>query len=278
MQSINGRVPFVNAFRFRLLARWGEPDENAHYVSRRTPLRVPLLLMDDRAILVASAGVRPEGGCYVVLVNERPLLTPAGHTVETASQELASALAAELEADGVADVTAPSLYAFFSTQRDFIEPRPERTIDALVELLAHDYLLHPDERLGVRQAQAAAWRPQIELWERLAGREPPYAPPLGGPDIDRSSYAAFRAELGRFTAAQLTIAVQAANLLKSATLGMLLARREIAVEPALDAASATLRLTAGDTQEDLEQQEEREDLWRETIHRLLRYAALTENR
>jgi len=230
--------------------------------------------MDPRALTVNSAGVEERDGCCVVFANGSPLTTPAGNPVETTSRALAEALADELEADGIADVTVPSLYAFFSTQHDFIEPAPQQTVDALVELLAHDYLLHPDERLDVNEAEIAAWRPQIELWALVAGQEPPYAPPDGEPEISRTAYSAFRDMLAWFCPAQLTVVIHAANLLKSVTLGILLAREEIDAGAALNAAGATLRLTAGETQDELDQQDEREDAWRDVIARLLGYAAV----
>jgi hypothetical protein len=188
---------------------------------------------------------------------------------------LAEAMTEELLVDGAVDVTRPSLYAFYSAERDFIAPDPTRTIDTLAELLAHDFLVHPDERLGRRQVQVAAWKAQIALWERVAGREPPYAPADGDPDIHRHDYGAFRDLLAEFTPSQLSIAIHAANVLKSATLGMLMAVRAIDARSALEAAVVTPRMVAGDTQEDLERQQEREEEWQQAIERLLRYAKLS---
>lgn len=224
---------------------------------------------------MSTASVVEQDGRFAVSANSELLLTPAGNPVESASEPLAEAIAEELLADEVADVTRPSLYAFFSAQRDFIEQDPERTIDALVELLGHDFLVHPDTRLGRRQVQIAAWTAQIALWQRIAGQDPPYAPSLGEPDIHRSAYGAFRAYLGRFTPSQLSVAIHAANVLKSATLGMLLAEPAIDERAALEAMAVTPRLMTADTQEELEQEQEQEEWWREAIRRLLRYAQLS---
>jgi chaperone required for assembly of F1-ATPase len=252
--SINGNPPFVNALH--------------------APLVYPSVDMDPRAVPVTSAEIDERGERYAILVDRRPLRTPAGAPVETDSRALAVAIAEELEADGVADVTIPSLYAFYSAEHDFIAPDRGRTVDALVELLAHDYLLHPDERLGIRQAQFAAWQPQADLWRRVAGCEPPYAPPGEEPDILRRQYGAFRSLLAGFSPAQLSAAIHATNLLKSVTLALLLATQQIEPDRALMAATATLRLTAGETNADLEAQEAREEAWREIIARLARYVAL----
>lgn len=228
---------------------------------------------DPRAVLVVAASTIDLGRWCEIAINGERLSTPAGNPVEVAP-ELAEAMVEELVADGIVDVTRPSLYTFYSTERDFIAAEPSRTIDALVELLDHDYLVHPDERLGRRQVQVAAWKPQIGLWLRVTGREPPYAPPEGEPDIHRHDYGDFRAYLQDFTIAQLAVAINGANILKSATLGMLLAEHSIEARVALEAVAVTLRTTAADTQEDLDRQEEQEEEWRQAIERLLRYAGL----
>ncbi len=230
--------------------------------------------LDPRAIRVLNATVIEAGGRSEIAVNGERLTTPAGNPIEV-DEALAQAMVEEFEVDEVVDVTRSSLYAFYSTERDFIAPDPSRTIDALVELLAHDFLVHPDERLGRRQAQVAAWQPQIELWQRVAGREPPYAPADGEPDIHRHDHGDFRAYLSGFTPSQLAVAINGANLLKSATLGMVLAERSIDREAALEAVAVTPRLSAGDTQEELDRQDEQEDWWRAAIERLMRYADLT---
>src|SRR5579875_479850 len=160
--------------------------------------------LDPRAIRVLSASAIDAGATFEIAVNGERLTTPAGNPVE-AGGALAEAMVEEIEADELVDVTRPSLYAFYSTERDFIAPDPGRTIDALVELLGHDFLVHPDERLGRRQVQVAAWQAQIALWQGVAGREPPYAPPDGEPDIHRHDYADFRAYLAQFTPAQLSV-------------------------------------------------------------------------
>jgi chaperone required for assembly of F1-ATPase len=229
--------------------------------------------LDPRAIRVVSAAAVDLGGHSELSVNGERLTTPAGNPV-FAGPALAEAMVEEFETDGVVDVTRPSLYAFYSTERDFITADPDRTIDALVQLLAHDFLVHPDAGLGRRQVQIAAWRPQIALWQRVAGREPPYASPEVEPDIHGHDYADFRAYLKGFTPAQLSVAINGANLLKSVTLGMLLAERSVAPDAALEAVAVTLRLAAGDAQEELDRQEEQEARWREAIARLLRYADL----
>jgi chaperone required for assembly of F1-ATPase len=230
--------------------------------------------LDPRAVPVVQANVVELGDRAGVAVNGERLETPSNNPVE-ASPELAEAMVEELSEDGFADVTQPSLYAFYSTEHDFIAPDPFRTIDVLVELLGHDYLVHPDERLGRRQVQVAAWGPQIDLWQRVTDQGPPYSESGAEPELHHHDYAAFRSFLAGFSPAQLCVAMHAANILKSATLGILLAERSIDAKAALQAASVTPRFYAGDTQEDLEAQEEREELWLRAIRRLLRYAELT---
>lgn len=230
--------------------------------------------MDARAIEVTSAQAEERNGEYRVLVNGAPLLTPEGNPVEPPTMELAQALAAELEADGVADVTRPSLYAFYATQRDFIEPDPARTVQALVELLAHDYLLHPDLEPDRRQAELAAWRPQIELWQQLTAENPPFAGAITEPRIGASAYGAFRRAFIALLPAQLTVVIQAANLLKSVSLGLLLAQTAIDPDAALEAVWIKPSLHIRATADAMELLDENRDGWREIIERLLRYAAL----
>jgi chaperone required for assembly of F1-ATPase len=230
--------------------------------------------VNARAIPVVSAEAIVFDGPASAIVNGEALTTPAGNPVQ-GPFGLIDAMVQEFLEDEFVDVTGASQYSFFSTERDFIAADPGRTIDALLELLAHDYLVHPDERLGRRQVQMAAWQPQMDLWQRVAGRQPPFAESGGEPDIHRHDYGSFRNHLSTFTPAQLSVAMHAANLLKSATLGMLLASQSIDAASALASATATRRLDAGDTDEDLEAEQEWEDECRVSIGRLLLYAALT---
>jgi chaperone required for assembly of F1-ATPase len=230
--------------------------------------------VDPRAVPVITAEAIEVGGAAQAIVNGEPLSTPAGNPVE-GSPALIRIMVEEFVEDEIVDVTRPSQYSFFSTEHDFIAANPERTVNALLELIAHDYLVHPDERLGRRQMQVVAWRPQIDLWQRVAGRDPPLAESAAEPDIHRHDYGSFRSHLSAFTPAQLSVAMHAANLLKSATLGMLLASCEIDSESALTAATATRRLSGGDTDEELEEEQEWEDDCRLVIARLLLYATIT---
>jgi chaperone required for assembly of F1-ATPase len=230
--------------------------------------------MDPRAVPIVDASVVAIGGLAGAMLNGERLESPAGNVVEGPTA-LLEAMVEEFLEDGVVDVTRPSIYAFHSTTVDYIAADRTRTEDMLVELLAHDYLVHPDDRLGRRQAQTAAWKLQIDLWVRVAGREPPSAPPGGEPEIHRPDYAAFRAYLSDFSPAQLSTAMHAANILKSSTLGFLLAEQALDAQHALDAAAITRRMYAGDTQEELESEQEWEEELKQAIDRLLRYASLT---
>jgi chaperone required for assembly of F1-ATPase len=233
--------------------------------------------VNPRTIAVVSAEAVETGDSFEAIVNGEPLTTPAGNAIQ-GQHALIEAMVEEFREDESVDVTGASQYSFFSTERDFIAADPGRTIEALVELLAHDYLVHPEERLGRRQMQMAAWQPQIDLWQRVADRQPPFAESGGEPDIHRHDYGSFRDYLSTFTPAQLSVAMHGANLFKSATLGMLLASQAIDAEAALAAATATRRLHAGDTDEELEAEQEWEDDCRLAIQRLLLYAALTSDR
>ena len=78
------------------------------------------------------------------------------------------------------------------------------------------------------------------------------------------------------TPAQLSVAIHGANLLKSVTLGILLAERRVNTDEAISAMRATTRFTGGDTPQDMEEAEEQEEEWRMAIERLLHFAALTD--
>ena len=104
--------------------------------------------MDQRSVQVLTAAVTSADGGYAIEVNGLPLETPEGHPVIVNGERLADAMVAEMLDDEAIDVTRPSLYAFYSVQRDFIDRDPERTVAALVELIAHDFVVHPDARLA----------------------------------------------------------------------------------------------------------------------------------
>lgn len=189
---------------------------------------------------IETTDVRAADGMYTVMVDGLPLRSPKGHPVTFRSWDLANALADELISIGELDLQRVTLYSLYAAQRDFIEPRIERTIGIILQHLPGDFVFHPDAEPGLAAAQLAAWGPLLEFLRDL-GPDMPSAKPLQAVQIPWGLEEALRAQLDAMSPAQLTVVVQAMTNLGSVTLGIRLAQRAMTVEQAVTALAVTAR-------------------------------------
>ncbi|MFQ5467285.1 MAG: ATP12 family protein [Kiloniellaceae bacterium] len=111
-----------------------------------------------------QAGIGPAGADFAVLLDGRPVKTPAGAALAMASRALAEAVAAEwaAQADQV-DLRTMLLTALVCTAIDRVRPNRDPVIGQVVAYGAHDlvcYRAAAPADLAARQA--AAWQPLLD--------------------------------------------------------------------------------------------------------------------
>jgi chaperone required for assembly of F1-ATPase len=223
---------------------------------------------------IDTTDIRAADGLYTVLVNDEPLFTPKGHTVQVSSWDLANAMADELMAEGAVDLQRLTLYGLYATQRDFIADRLEATIGAILQHLPADFELHPDPDPALAAKQLAAWAPLLAFLRDL-GPELPMSRPLQDVQMPWELTEGVRAHLMAMSPAQLTVVMQAVTNLGSAVLGILLAQHRLAVEHAVAALTVTAQHLARSAPEEAEQADLFVAEMSRSVRRLTQYARLS---
>lgn len=110
-----------------------------------------------------AAQVRPEGPGFGVMLDERPLKTPAGARLVVPTEALASAIASEWDAlEGEIRPERLPLTRAANSAIDRILPRPEPVIDAIAEYGGSDLLCYRAARpQALADRQAEAWDPWL---------------------------------------------------------------------------------------------------------------------
>ncbi|MER2509957.1 MAG: ATP12 family protein [Amaricoccus sp.] len=185
-----------------------------------------------RVWTVVSVAETPAG--HAVLLDGRPLRTPAKLELTVASAALARAIAAEW--DAVTDRIAPELMPFTraaNTALDRVARERELVIDAIAAYGESDLLCYrAEEPEDLRRQQDAAWDP----WLAWAAAELDAPLTVVGGIIHQpqppASLAALRREVARHDALELTALHELVTLSGSLVLGLAVARG------AIDAAAA----------------------------------------
>ena len=118
-----------------------------------------------------AAAVRPEGGGFAVMLDARPLRTPAGAPLVVPSAELAAAIAAEW--DALETVIAPErlpLTRAANAAIDRVVPQRSAVIDAIAAYGGTDLLCYrADAPEALAARQAAGWDPWLQWAARRHG-------------------------------------------------------------------------------------------------------------
>jgi chaperone required for assembly of F1-ATPase len=223
---------------------------------------------------IDTTDIRATDDLYTVLVNDEPLFTPKGHTVQVSSWDLANAMADELMAEGTVDPQRLTLYALYATQRDFIGDRLDPTIGAILQHLPGDFEIHPDPDPALAAKQLTAWAPLLAFLRDL-GPELPMARPLQDVQIPWELAEGLRTHLTAMNPAQLTVVLQAVTNLGSAVLGILLAEQSLDVEQAVSALTVTARHLARSAREEIDQAAMFTAEMSQIVRRLLLYVRLS---
>jgi chaperone required for assembly of F1-ATPase len=223
---------------------------------------------------IDTTDIRADDGIYTVLVNDAPLRTPKGHSVQVLSWDLANAMADELMAEGVLDMERLTLYTLYATQRDFVEDRIDATIGVILQHLPGDFELHPDPDPALAARQLTAWAPLLAFLRDI-GPEVPMARPLQDIQMPWELREALRTYLVAMHPAQLTVVMQGVTTLGSVVLGVLLARQGLEEVQAVSVLTVTARHLLGATGEEPEQTAMFAAEMRQIVGRLLRFVRLS---
>lgn len=223
---------------------------------------------------IDTTDIRADEGIYTVLVNDAPLRTPKGHSVQVLSWGLANAMADELMAEGMLDMERLTLYTLYATQRDFVEDRIDATIGVILQHLPGDFELHPDPDPVLAAKQLTAWAPLVAFLRDI-GPEVPMARPLQDMQMPWELTEALRTHLVAMHPAQLTVVMQGVTSLGSVVLGILLARQGLEEVQAVSVLTVTARHLAGPTGEEPEQTAMFAAEMRQIVGRLLRFVRLS---
>lgn len=108
----------------------------------------------------ASAG---EGG-FAVLLDGKPVKTPAGHPLVLPTHELASTIAAEWQAQ--AETIQPAsmpMMQFAATALDHMGPKRRETIERLIAYLENELLCHrAPHPVALQARQRELWQPPLD--------------------------------------------------------------------------------------------------------------------
>jgi len=112
----------------------------------------------------APAADSPEGGGFTVLLDGRPLRTPAKVPLVVPAEALAAAIAAEWQAqEGEVDPQAMPLNALACTAIDVVRPQRAQIVEDLVGFGGHDLLCYwTDETGELLRRQQQYWQPLLD--------------------------------------------------------------------------------------------------------------------
>ncbi len=168
-----------------------------------------------------EATVGEDSGLWRVLLDGKPMRTPAKATLAVPSKPLAEAIAAEWAAQG--ESIAPAimhLTRFANTAIDRVQGREANVLDDILAYAASDLVLYrADAPEGLRARQDAAWNPPLN-WARSA-LQADFNPVEGVIHVQQP--AASIARLGEFLAPFDTFALTALHIMTTMTGSALLA-------------------------------------------------------
>lgn len=106
----------------------------------------------------------PEGGGFTVMLDGRPLRTPAKAPLVLPGEALAAAIAAEWQRqEGAVDPQAMPLNALACTAIDVVRPQRDQIVEDLVGFGGHDLLCYwTDETGELLRRQQQQWQPLLD--------------------------------------------------------------------------------------------------------------------
>ena len=176
-----------------------------------------------------TVSVAPAEGGFAVLLDGKPVKTPARNALTLPTEKLAAAIAAEWQAQGTEIVaTSMPLLRLANTVIDGIAANREEVINAILRFGENDllcYRAHQPPELVSRQC--AGWDPLLEWARQKHGAQMTVAEGLTHVDQAREALAALRRALEGFDAFTLGGLHVVASITGSTVLALAVAAGEI---------------------------------------------------
>jgi len=180
----------------------------------------------------ASAAPVPgltEGGGFTVLLDGRPLRTPAKAPLVLPGEALAAAIAAEWQGqEGTVDPQAMPLNALACTAIDVVRPQRGQIVDDLVGFGGHDQLCYwTDETGELLRRQQQHWQPLLDWAAAELGAPLRKTCGIVSQAQPEASLEALRRAIEAHDDLALTALAAAAKAASSVLIGLALAKRRI---------------------------------------------------
>ena len=185
-----------------------------------------------------AASAAPLEGGFTVLLDGRPVKTPAKSSLIVPTLKLAEAMAAEWDAQGERiDPRTMWLTKLANTVIDRVSPRRDAVVDELAAFSGTDLICYmADHPVGLAQRQAAHWAPLVVWAEEVLGASLRVTPGLMHVPQDDAALAALRAAIEEASDFELAGLHNAVTLTGSTVIGLALMRGRLTVQQAFDAA------------------------------------------
>jgi len=172
---------------------------------------------------------------YGVLLDDRPLKTPAGARQAVPSRALALAMAEEWRAQGDRlDLTAMALTRAANTAIDRIEHRRNDVLDELSRFVGSDLLCYRAEApRELVERQNTTWNPWLDWAQKELGLQLRVAAGIVHVEQDQSAVATMRKAMDALDSFSIAALHPAVTITGSAILGLAFARRLMSHEEAL---------------------------------------------
>lgn len=203
---------------------------------------------------------------YTVLLDGRPLRTPARRGFVVPSQALAEAVAAEWDAQAeVIDPAVMPMTRLANTALDGVAEDPQAVAEDIVRFSTSDLLCYragePEELVAI---QAGHWDPVVDWAHAAFGARFVLAEGVMHVEQPRETIAAFSARLRGFSSPLELAAIHTmTSLTGSALLALAVADREMTVEDAWTAAHVDEDWNIAQWGEDAEAAARRDKRWRD---------------
>ncbi len=214
-----------------------------------------------------AAAAGPTDGGYGVLLDGRPVKTPAKAALAVVSKALAEAIAEEWQAQGdEIDTTSMSINNLTCTAIDIVGPQRQRIVEDLIDYGGHDLICYwSDEAGDLLKRQQQLWQPLLD-WSSQ-NLSAPLSKTCGviSQEQPPASLNALRAAVEAHDALALTGLTAAAQAAGSLIIGLALSHRRLDAEEAHRLSQLDELYQAERWGEDAEAAARREHLRREML-------------
>lgn len=185
-----------------------------------------------------TVAVGAEANGFAILLDGKPIKTPAGNALLAPLHKLAEAVAEEWRGQGdVIDPDAMPLTRYLNTVIDRVEPRREEIVADLAKYAGHDLLCYREaSSTQLMQRQAAAWDPWLAWAADRYGADLVVGQGLGHIEQPPEALEALRDAIAAMDSHRLAVLHTGIAITGSAVLGLAFVARALEAREAFAAA------------------------------------------